>query len=138
MGISFHVEYDHLPELLDKLLKDVDHQLAESADQVRKDAQSLVHVRTGATRASIYVSSPEGSDYGDAVSQASALAPKTPMLPEEKPAGPHEAVVGVALSAGIYEEYGTRYAPAIPFLTPAAEGHKPHFEKAMSDLIDAL
>lgn len=138
MGVSIKLEFNHLEEILSQLHHDLDTELDKAAKQVRKDAQDRVHVKTGATRASMYVSSPLGSDYGGAVGQASSLDPKAQILPEEHPEGEHSAIVGVADAAGLFEEYGTAHMPAHPYLTPSAEGHTPDFTRGMQDVLDGL
>lgn len=137
MSVKTIVQFNHFERLLERMLHATDGALDRSARTVRTDAQSLVHVDTGATKASVYVSSPNGSDYGDAIGAAAGMDRHATMLPAEH-VGKHEALVGVADAAGIYEEYGTRYVPAHPFLTPAAEGRRDHFTEAVRSALEAV
>lgn len=138
MGIKVKVVFNHLPNIYDRILAAGDKALDAHARTVADEARGRVHVESGATKASIYVSTPKGSTYGDAVSEAQARDPKAHMTPEEKP-GRHGAVVGVADAAGVYEEYGTVHMAARPFLGPAHDAHITALEKAIADAIkDAL
>jgi HK97 gp10 family phage protein len=95
--------------------------VGDIAGNVRDLADATAAHLTGSMAASVYVATHDGSDYGDRTAEAMALNAKAVMLEEVTPDGPNEAIVGVAASYGIYVEYGTRYAAAQPFLTPAAE-----------------
>jgi len=100
--------------------------VGDIARDVRDLAEATAARLTGSMAASIYVTTHDGSDYGERTAEAMALNSKAVMLEEVTPDGPNEAVVGVAASHGIYVEYGTRYAPAQPFLTPAADAAIAH------------
>lgn len=138
MGVSVKVEFNHFDEILAQLLKDVDTQVDKSATDIAHAAQSMAHVRSGGTRASVYVVTPLQNTYGEAAGEASSLSPKTPLLPQEAPEGEHGAVVSAADSASVYEEMGTRNMAAIPFLTPAAEGYSAQYVQNMQGVIDNL
>lgn len=84
---------------------------------------------TGATEASIYVSGPKGSDYGECAARAVGLNPSAQILDESKPQilgeGQSQSVIGVATGHAEFIEKG-RFSPKSgsyeaprPFLEPA-------------------
>jgi HK97 gp10 family phage protein len=110
-----------LEELAATLPERAGRGVADAARDLRDEAAARAPYDTGSLAASIYVATPQGSDYDERAGEAAALNPKVVLLPEVERPGPGEAVVGVAAEHGLYLEYGTRYMPAQPFLTPAAD-----------------
>ena len=95
--------------------------VADAAHELRDNASEYAAYETGSLAASIYVTTHDGSDYAERVSDAESRNPKVVILPEVEAPAMSDAVVGVAAEHGLFQEYGTRYMPAHPFLTPAAE-----------------
>lgn len=103
---------------------------------VRKTAFDLqaamqAHIRangqidTGFLVNSVYVVTSEDNSYnsgGHADAFASVDAPREPTT----------AYVAVAANYGAYQNYGTRFQPARPFVEPAVDEVRPEFEAAMS------
>lgn len=52
--------------------------------------------------------------------------------------GETEGEVAVGVEYGVYQEYGTRYMPAHPFMTPAAEAVRPAFEAGARQIAEGL
>ncbi len=87
-------------------------------------------IDTGFLVNSVYVETSEESTYqgGDARALPEIAGPETPL----------SASVGIAASYAVYQNYGTRYQPARPFLEPAVEDVRPGFETACAALEQAL
>lgn len=105
----------------------------ETAQEVVDDAKNIVAVRSGATRASVYMSSKRKSTYADAVSEAEGANPKGNIQPEVTAESDDEAVVSVAEEDSLYLEYGTSHMAAQPFLTPALESHRQKYESKLAE-----
>jgi HK97 gp10 family phage protein len=87
---------------------------------------------TGFMADSIYISTADESTYGSSGSPPEGAE----ILPEEKPDDDLTAIVGVAASYGAYVELGTRFAPAQPYLVPAAETIKGEFADIMAQALE--
>lgn len=85
----------------------VQEQLARWADTVTAEARRLVPVRTGYLRSTIYARTLEWS-----------------------------AEVGAEASYASGVEFGTRYATAKPFLTPAVQARLPELERVLLEALD--
>lgn len=103
--ISVRVVSDRLPALIGALRQQPKAGAMQSAQRIAERARSSVHVITGKTRNSIR-----------AVPTAN----------------------GAMVTAGegaLYEEFGTRYRSAHPFLLPAAEAERPSFLQKIKDAL---
>jgi HK97 gp10 family phage protein len=85
----------------------VQEQLARWADAVTAEARRLVPVRTGYLRSTIYARTLEWS-----------------------------AEVGAEASYASGVEFGTRYAMAKPFLSPAVQARLPELERVLLEAVD--
>jgi HK97 gp10 family phage protein len=85
----------------------VQEQLARWADSVTAEARRLVPVRTGYLRSTIYARTLEWT-----------------------------AEVGAEAAYASSVEFGTRYALAKPFLTPAVQARLPELERVLLEAVD--
>jgi HK97 gp10 family phage protein len=113
----------------------------DTAMEIRDLASQLAPRATGSLAASIYVSGPNSSDYGNRVAAASSLNPRAIIVPEVTPSqvlsltggsAGYTDVVGVGVEHGIFNELGTRYMAPQPFLFPAVQPAIGQFTLAMS------
>jgi HK97 gp10 family phage protein len=88
---------------------------------VQEEARLRAPHDTGALAASIYVSTPEFSDYAECAAEAQALRPGVEPEPEERTMEELSGNVGSCSPYASYVEFGTERAPAQPFLTPASD-----------------
>lgn len=120
----------------------------DAARSLQQLAAQLAPRATGSLAASIYVNNGEQSDYSACVSSAESLNPNVVIEPEIRPEfvlsqfvsstqsdRSYTAVVGVAAGHGIYNELGTRYMIAQPFLFPASELVRAEFVNSMSTIV---
>lgn len=110
MGVELIVKVDRLPEIIAKLPDMVDGILSKVALDIEAEAKVNAPVKTGALRNSIQAS------------QESQLSWR----------------IGVGVEYGLYQELGTRFMPAHPFLTPAVEHARGGFADAFRALESLL
>jgi HK97 gp10 family phage protein len=101
------VVYNHLPKIAAAIRPAAARAVAKAAFDIEGRAKTLAPVDTGALRGSI------------AAQKVSDLAWR----------------VSVGQEYGIYQEFGTRFMPAQPFLLPAAQAVGPSFLAAMRQLV---
>lgn len=110
MSIRVGVVTNRFPELAKRAPAIASAVIRFGVEEVEREAKRRAPVRTGALRDSI---------QGRVLNQ-------------------HAGDVTVGVEYGPYVEYGTRFAPAQPYLTPAAEVVRPAYlaaiEKALADL----
>jgi hypothetical protein len=94
--------------------------------QIRANGQ----IDTGFMVNSVYVRTSEESTYSQIPApERKGVAP----FPEvEAPPDKHTAFVVVAAPYGYWQNYGTRFQPARPFLEPSIETTNPSFEDALA------
>lgn len=94
-GITVRVRRNDLPRMAARLTPSVAATVTETAETILTDAKRRVHVITGGVRDSGHIE-------------------------------PIAAGVAVVFDdpGAVWEEYGTRYRPGHPFLTPAAEAQR--------------
>jgi len=103
--------------------------LDKAAFDVEAFAKPLTNIDTGAMRNSIYVSGASGgSQYGEAVGEASGRRPGVGLVDEIKPNGKFERIVGVAVEYAYWQEL------IKPYLVPAVEMVRPGLTAAWSGL----
>ncbi|SRR6266705_7127023 len=122
--------FNHFAEIADRIKPFCQRAVKETANQVQGWAKSEAPYKTGFLRDHIYVSTWDGSDYG----QGGPGAPGSYLLPEVKPDSDTSAIVGAAANYSIYLEFGTRYMPAQPYFYQAVELARPFFEGELSKL----
>ena len=86
----------------------VQQQLLEWAESVKADAERLVPVRTGYLQSTIFAKSQEW-----------------------------QIEVGAEAAYAAAVEFGTRYARAKPYLTPAVEAYLPSLEQVLLEALDS-
>ena len=127
-------DFNHWNEMADAFNAAIDQVIRKTAFDILAGYQSRVSVDTGFCKNSAYVSTDEESTYGG----ASPTKKDSYLLPEEKPEGPHEAIIGVGANYGLFLEMGTAHRRASPALIPAVDAARPGFEAAMSKIEDKL
>lgn len=119
----------------------------DAAEDMRDRASQLAPRDTGSLAASLYVATPDGSDYSQRASAARALNSRATIVSEVTPdqvlsLGGESgkgfiAVVGIAVEHGVFNELGTRFMAPQPFMVPAAEPERDRFISLMSHVADA-
>lgn len=134
------ITHNRFPEIAAKLPNEADKVVRKTSFDIERDAKIFAPVDTGALENSIYVKTDKSSGYNGAVQDAKTANPDVKLLPEMANPGAHTAVIGPAVEYGIYPELGTRNPnyPKQPYMTPAAERHKPKFEEAVRQMLDRL
>jgi hypothetical protein len=134
-GVEIITLFNRLPELSPLLQIVVGQLVRKAAFDLEALAATLAPVDLGALKSSIYVVTSKDSDYETHAAAAQSLRPDATVLPQvEAPKSPTMAIVAVGMDYGLYQEFGTVYQPAQPYLTPAAEVVKPQFLAALSGL----
>lgn len=123
-------EFNFLADIAEALDTSMDKGLLEGAQAVKAAMKAQIQangqVDTGNLEASIYVKTDDYSDYpGDASED---------LLPEVEAPGEHTAVVTSAADYAIYQDYGTRFQPARPFMEPAMDASEQQVLNILSDL----
>lgn len=117
----------------------------DTSESMRDRASHLAPRRTGSLAASLYVTTPDGSDYSERASAARSLNPLAVIIPEVTPdqvlslssgGKGYIGVVGIAVQHGIFNELGTRYMAPQPFMLPAAEPERDGFLQLMRHVVD--
>lgn len=131
--VTWRIEFNDLPKIAAELPEIAGQVVRKTAFDAQAIAQDESAVDTGAQKASIYTSTDQGSDYSAAVSEAQSLRPGAPVVDEVTPERDLEAIVGVGVEYGIYNEYGGK-----AFMGPAAERVRGPFEQAMKEALKGL
>lgn len=129
------VEFKNL-DLLERVANNVEpaieKALLEAAKYIQQQARIHVPVDTGATRASIYISTQKYSDYAEASAQASALRPFLTVFPEVKSTQSGMAVVAVGTDYSPFLEFGTSRMAARPFFYSAVHDSRSFFRSRLA------
>src|SRR5215510_693058 len=129
-GISVTIRSNRIQEVIRNLGNGVERVVEQTASDIQRRASVIAPVDTSALRNSIYVSNLNGnSDYSQHAAQASALNPLAQITPEVRPGQviwlsgngniTHAAVVGPCVHYGVYQELGTRFMGAQPYMIPS-------------------
>jgi HK97 gp10 family phage protein len=105
--VKTQILYNNLPSIIKDLRADSAMLSYRTAETIKADARRNVHVITGNLRDSIV---------------------------REKVKEKHHRIV-VGMSYGAFEEYGTRFRPAHPFLRPAVERARAEFRMGVRKLV---
>lgn len=105
--INTQVKFNHLPKIATGMHARAASFVAKAAFDIQAHAQERAPVDTGVLKASI----------------------------QARQIGPLHWQVTVGAHYGIYQEYGTRFMPAHPFLNPAIEQVRPMFLLAMRKVV---
>lgn len=121
--------FNHFPSLITALDEAMKELVVKAAHDI--EAASKAHIRandqidTGNMVNGVYtVTASEGSAYPGGASEH--LAEPAPSPPDE-----YTAYVGYAADYSAYQNYGTRFQPARPFVEPAVDDVKPSLEAAL-------
>jgi HK97 gp10 family phage protein len=145
MSVSVTLNNVKLVRLIGQLGPNAATAVDETARSIQELSREIAPRRTGALSQSIYVSTPNESDYGQHASAASSLNPLAQIQQEVTPhnaqyiTGPppdtaYADIVGVAVQYGLFNELGTRYMAPHPFLFPSIEPNKNTFISSMSSI----
>jgi len=136
---------NRIPILLGLLVPRTHTAVIDTAEEIQNRANVLAPIDTGALRESIYVSSPDGSDYPERSGAAEARNPDAIIIPEvtsdfvisfAATDPTFRAVVGSAVNYSIFQELGTRFMPPQSFMLPAIEVSADAFAERMSRIAD--
>lgn len=146
MPVTFTVKKDRLDTVGQQLKSRTRTAVDDTARAIRTLGSQIAPRDTGSLSASLYTGTPDGSDYGQASSAARALNPQAEIVDEVRSefvlslSGGDDSlyvdVVGVAVAHGIFQELGTRYQSAQPFLLPAVENERGRFLSRMRGIAD--
>lgn len=114
-SVTIKLLYNHTKAIKAEIRENASRVVRKTALDILNDAQHLAPVDTGALK--------------------NSLAPGGPQNIFEMKPGDLVAIVGTSVPYAGYQEYGTRFMPAHPFLLPAVERNRPVFEAAMAHLI---
>lgn len=138
MGITVKLNTAVLERLPGDIQRNATNAVRESAAGCRDFANQISPVRTGALKASWYVSGPnEESDYSQHAGSAHGLNPLAIILEEaraslvEPSLSQPVAIISSAVNYSIFIEEGTRYMAPQPVLRPASEQARNVFVEAM-------
>jgi len=92
--------------------------LLDAADKIRGLAEALAPMDTGALKRSIAIVSQKRSDYSRKVAIARRLRPRASIQPKPLVGKDEVFIIPVVGYAG-FQEYGTKFHGAQPFLIPA-------------------
>lgn len=146
--LSVTVRYDHTAALSQQMQQRMHAAVDTAALQIQDRASQIAPVDTGALRNSIYVNNGTDSDYSLRVSTARSLNRDMVALEEIDPEfviavsstpGPDSyiSIVAAAAEYALFQELGTRYHRAQPFMYPAALAVEDDFAQAMTHLADS-
>lgn len=145
MSVTVTLRSNRIPALLAQIQDKSKAAVETTAVNIRDMASQIAPRDTGSLAESLYVSSPAGSDYSQRAAVAVSRNPQATILSEVQPqfvlslfgpTGPNAyiAVVGAAAGHGYFQEFGTRYMGAQPFLYPAVLGSQNQFVSDMKDI----
>lgn len=125
--------FDHFPQISDALHTALSQVIRKTAFDGQANIQRVIQangqIDTGFMLNSVYVVTSDSSTYagGDKA------------LPEvESPPDDLTAYIAVAANYGVYQNYGTRFQPARPFVEPGVELTRPGFEQAIAAIESKL
>ncbi len=135
-----------LPGIMNARMK---RNVDQTAENIRTRAYQMAPRATGSLAESLYVSKGDDdvSDYSQHAARAQSVNPKAVIVPEVRPslvislsgaggAASYIAVIGAAVSHGIFQELGTRYMAPQPFMFPAVEPERSEFVSIMGGIVD--
>ena len=132
--------YNHFPQIASKLDEVLGQVVRKTAFDLQANMQARIRangqIDTGFMVNSVYVRTIDESNYG-ATGEPQKKGQKK-FEEVEAPPDKHTAYVGVGAEYGYWQNYGTRFQPARPFLEPAIETTRPSFEEAVSRVEEAL
>ena len=134
------VVYDLFPEIAEKLDKMVTNAVNKAAFDIQAKAQANIRangqVDTGFLFNSVYAKPGEEGDEANPHPYSANQEPEggQQMFPEVEKPKHHEAIVAVAATYGIFQEFGTVHQNARPYLTPAIEAVRPEFIRALEKM----
>ena len=121
-------DYNHFPGIIAALDEALKALIVKAAHDI--EAASKAHIRandqidTGNMVNGVYTSTSEGNTYPGSASEH--LTDSAPAPDDE-----YTAYVGYAANYSAYQNYGTRYQPARPFVEPAVDDVKPSLDAAL-------
>ena len=126
--------FNYLPLVPERVQEAAVEAVKKAAFDIQAIAALNAPVDTGFLKSSIYVVTHGESTYG----QGALDPPRGAELLDEidRPSSSTVAYVAVGANYGIYQEFGTAYQPAQPYLGPAAEVVKPELETIVKAMMD--
>jgi len=109
--------------------------LAAAAFYVEGAAKVKAPIDFGFLANSIYTVTASGSGYAEATNKAKARNPNAEMLPQESINSTMEAVIAAGAEYAIYQEMGTRFMRAQPFMRPALENNRERIAQIIRDAL---
>lgn len=130
------VEFNRLIEIIAAMQVASEQIIKKGAFDIKAQAAHNIvdndQVDTGFMKSSVYVVTHDSSTYGTGNKEPPEGAE---LLPEvDAPSKRDEAIVAVGASYGIYQEMGSVFQPARPYLQPAFDDVAPSIVKAMAGL----
>ena len=144
--VSVRIVSNRIPQVVAQIEANAKAAVDETAADIQQRAEATAPRDTGSLAASIYRTNGEESDYGQRSGRASNLNDGAKILPEIRldsvistsggTQPTYGAVVAPAVSHGLFQELGTRFQRAQPFLLPATLGNESDFVTRMSKVAD--
>lgn len=156
MSFTITLRKNDIPNVAKAVSDNSGDAVRDSAKYIRDYAQGIAPVKTGAFRASLYVSGPGNgeSEYPEAAATAKDHNPDARIVGETKPStrfvdgvlrnsmgqftSKWEAIIASAVEYALYLEEGTVHMSPRPTLRPAALAAEQKFKTDMSKVADGF
>ncbi len=126
--------FNHFPQIASQLDDVLSQIVRKTAFDWQANMQAQIRannqIDTGFMVNSVYVRTSEDSTYGTSGEPQKKGQKKFEEV--EAPPDKHTAYLGVGAEYGYWQNYGTRFQPARPFVEPSKETTRPGFEEALS------
>lgn len=121
-------EFNHFEQVLDAIVPACKDAVTKTAKAGKRNVQGHIQgngqVRTGFMLNSVYVETPEGSDYTGGQHAFDSVG-----APPDKTT----AYFAVAADYSPYQNYGTRFIPPRPFWEPGVDDTAKDYEQALGE-----
>lgn len=136
---------DRLDGLIANLTRKTREAVDETATNIQFRAKQIAPKDTTSLSESIYINNGEESDYLQRTSTARSVNREVIILEQIDPEfaislgdthAQYTQVIGVAAGHGMFIEFGTRFMPPQPYMTPAVEPERDQFVERMKHIAD--
>lgn len=110
----------------------------KAAFDIQRKAQIKTPLLTGALRNSAYTKTKKSNGFSSAVKAALGIRPEAGIVPDPDLDDSQHivAIVGFSVEYAIYQELGTKYMAARPFLVPAFDEVRKSFMQQLRSLLE--
>jgi len=136
INVKIKVEFNRFDELRGQMRQRGGQIVRKTAFDVQRDYQQNARRDTGAQVNSAYVVTANTSSYAQACAEARQANPEIELLPEVPPVDVYSAVVAVAASYAIFNEYGSQGNAGDGAMAQAAADNRAPFRAAMAKILE--